>query len=92
MNRISIKQRIIIDIGLVFILIFFPWWVGSIIAIVLLFVVKDFFEILLFGLIVDSWYSVPSRELFGVGQGVFLSAVLLLLISVFKRKLIFYTQ
>ncbi|OGD66728.1 hypothetical protein A2442_01200 [Candidatus Campbellbacteria bacterium RIFOXYC2_FULL_35_25] len=75
----NIKNRIILDIFIIFSIITLPWWFSAILILFGIFVFKFFYEFILFGLLADSLYSVP-REFFTSFQ--FISLLLFLFLFV----------
>lgn len=57
-------KRILVDLAIIASLIFLPWWVGCLIAIIAVWIF-DFYEIILVGAFIDTVYF--SRGYFHVG-------------------------
>lgn len=80
--------RIIADVILVISVFLWPWWVSSILCIAAIFYFRDFYEALIFGLFMDSVYSLPE---YAWGFLFTLSAALVFIVSFsLKKRLKFY--
>lgn len=75
-------MRILADIISIFAIVFLPWW-GAAFVIIACFVSFDFFEAIVFGLILDKLYGIPD-SLFSA-HGFFITALLLYLILLYAR-------
>ena len=86
-------KRVFFDILLFLAVLFLPWWVGVLLAVVGLFVFNNFYEYLIFGVIVFVLYSTPSNRI--ISSPVYYSLILTLsfvLIETIKRNIIFYKK
>jgi hypothetical protein len=85
--------RIILNILLFFIIISSPWWVSVLFAVLILYYLKSFNEIVLFGLVMDIYYGKFS-SVFHISEYRFtvLFLILLLLSFFIKKRLKFYSK
>ena len=58
--------RVLAHSALFISLSFFPWWMTLIVALGALFLVRNFYEIVFWGIATDLLYGVPVRSFFGV--------------------------
>ena len=86
-------KHIILDILLLLVIIICPWWGSVIFALFLLYYLKSFNEIILFGLVIDIYYSHFSLS-FNIFDYRFTLIFLVLLLSSFfiKKRLKFYNR
>lgn len=85
-------KRIISDFILLSILFFLPWYYGAVLAVVLLFAFKHYWEVIIVGLILDSVYSLSGVNFytrFGMFTTIF--SVLFVISEIIKPKLRFYS-
>jgi hypothetical protein len=86
-------KHIILDLILFLVIILCPWWFGVILAVFLLFYLRFFYEIVLFGLMIDIYYGDFSSGFNFFAYRFMLSAIVLLLMSFYlKRRLKFYSK
>jgi hypothetical protein len=84
-------RHLILDILLFLAILVFPWWVSVFLATFLLYYLKSFNEIVLFGLIMDIYYGRFSSTFNLFDYRFFLVFLVLLLSSFyFKKRLKFY--
>ncbi|MSU55363.1 MAG: hypothetical protein EXS46_02365 [Candidatus Taylorbacteria bacterium] len=57
------KKRAVADILILLSVFIFPWWVTFIVATICLFIFKNFYEIFVFGILIDILYGIPIRRL-----------------------------
>lgn len=81
----NIFIRIFANIVILSSVFFFPWWFPAVLAIVCVFLFENYFEILLFGLILDFLYA--SSEAFSLISMLFtFAATILLIVSIFVKR------
>lgn len=78
------KKRIIFDLILLGAIFYSPWWIVAILAFIGAFVWPMYYEIIVFGVIVDVLYGVNSAT-FGGLAGV-LTAIVILFVASYSRK------
>lgn len=85
-------QRILADLAICIALLVFPWWVGFVLACIAFFLFEDFYEVILFGLIIDSLYQISIARYFHF-ELFFTAFAIVLFIAGFyiKKKLKFYS-
>jgi hypothetical protein len=86
-------KRIILNIILFISIIICPWWVSVILALAILYYLKNFPEIILYGLLLDIYYGKLSST-FHIFDYRFTLLFLILLLSSFyiKKRLKFYDR
>lgn len=86
----NLPLRIIMNIALALSILFFPWWVTGLLAVLMIFMFQAF-EIILWGFIADTLYGAPVAAYYNT-EFLFtlLFVALLILIVPIKRRLIFY--
>lgn len=67
--------RIVADILLFGSVLFFPWWVGAILALILFFFFSNYVEMLFVAFLTDLFYGVPTERFGGFRFVLSLSAV-----------------
>ncbi len=82
-------SRLAIDSALLVAFFVLPWWLFSIIAVVLLILIPSFVEIILFGALFDSLYGGNSFSFSGHIFTIISIAIYLIFILVSKRLLVF---
>ncbi|MFC1720851.1 hypothetical protein ACFL0K_01210 [Patescibacteria group bacterium] len=60
----GILKRIIADLILLLSVLFMPWWLTVILAFVLVFYFKSYYEFIIAGVLTDALYGVPQDWLF----------------------------
>lgn len=86
-------KRIIFDILLFLFVITYPWWVTAIFAIAILYYLKSFNEIVVFGVMADILYGNFSTTLNIMDYKYTLCSLILLFTSFFiKKQLKFYNR
>ncbi len=86
-------KKIISDTVLFLVILLCPWWLSVILGVALLFYFKNYSEIVLFGLIMDIYYTklAPSFNIFDYKITLFY--LVLLIASYFiKKRLKFYSN
>jgi hypothetical protein len=85
--------RIFIDIILIFLAFLAPWWLAFTIGIILLFVFRTYGELIIIGLIIDTFYNAPVDRFYHIQFLLTLSAIFLVIISIhLKARLRFFNQ
>lgn len=86
-------KRIILESLLFISVISFPWWISVLFALVILFYLKTFNEIILFGLIMDIYYGRLSPTFHVMDYKITIVFIIALLVSFFiKKRLKFYLR
>lgn len=84
-------MRIGASILLMISVLFMPWWLSFVLALVFMFYFNIFFEAILIFLISDLLYGVKEIKFFGITFiSLIITAIALTLIEILKRKLKFY--
>jgi len=84
-------KRAIFDIVLFLSLFILPWWVGTILVFIGIFLFKNFYEFIISGIIIYALYIVSGSGL--ITSPVSFSAILIILyigIQILRRKIILY--
>ncbi len=86
-------KKFLSDILLFLVILFCPWWLAAMLGIFLLFYFKTYNEIILFGLIMDIYYSklAPSFSLLDY-KNTLISLLLLIVAHLIKKRLKFYVN
>ena len=85
--------RISIDIILILIAFLAPWWVAFSIGIILLFVFRTYAELIVIGLIIDTFYNAPVDRFYNIQFLLTIAAIILVIISIhLKARLRFFNQ
>jgi hypothetical protein len=87
----NIFLRIVIDIALIIFVFTIPWWLVVPAIIISMFFVHEFYESILFGMLLDGFHGVPGVSFYGY-NALFLSIIsaALLLVIFIKPRLTFY--
>ena len=86
-------KHIILDILLFLFVVTCPWWVTVLFALVILYYLKSFNEIVLFGLLMDIYYGRFSPSFHVTDYKFTLLFLILLVSSLFiKKRLKFYNK
>ena len=84
-------NRVVSYIGLIFSIIFLPWWFTLFIAAIFLFYFNHYYELFIFGLFMDFLYAAPQAKYYGI---VFISTALAIALIVaaelLKQRLRYY--
>jgi hypothetical protein len=64
------------------------WWLTVALAILLLFIFPNYYEILLWGVIYDALYGLPLHEYWGIAYIFSIGSIVLFLLSLFLRKML----
>ncbi len=87
-------QRILFSVALFISILFLPWWISLLLALLFLFMIERYYEIVVFGLAMDILYSSSMSlvlGLFHIPLVFFLCSIILLgCVELLKTKLIFY--
>ncbi|MBU3925695.1 hypothetical protein KJ763_00805 [Patescibacteria group bacterium] len=84
-------KRIIFDIVFLVALFAMPWWLTVIVGVLGLILFRNFWEIILAGLIIDSFYSIPGAQIIGrFGFFTISSLLLFIIFSFIKNKMRFF--
>lgn len=86
-------KRVFFDVLLVLCLFLVPWWAGFLLSVIGIFLFKNFYEFLLYGVFVYATYGFASDRL--ISGRLWLPAILLIiffLIVKLKKIIIFYRQ
>lgn len=68
-----------------------PWWIVMSVAVLFLFYFKNYFEILIFGFLLDLLYGAPVSAYYGMGYVIsVIAALAFALVAVVKNRLVFY--
>jgi len=70
-----------------------PWWVGSIFALVGIFVFKNYIEFIISGIIIYSLYIISAKGL--INSPIYFSAIILILylgIQMLRHRIILYNN
>ena len=59
-------MRIAYNIALIVSILYLPWWVGALIALVAVFRVRQFFEVMFYGILFDSLYATHTGIYAGI--------------------------
>lgn len=88
----STRNRIIFNIGIALAVFFSPWWVF--VPVMLLFVVfvRNPYEVLFWGLLVDSLYGFSGTHFFALGIFTWVTVAVLVLSILIKERLLFYNE
>lgn len=95
MNNIALINqpvvRIIFSIALFFFIFIMPWWLSLAFLCAGIFVFSNFYESLVFALVLDGFYGVPGAGFFGLNT-FFISIIgAVFIVSIFlKTRLRFY--
>jgi hypothetical protein len=85
--------RIFIDIILVILAFIAPWWIPFAIGIILLFVFRTYWELIILGLIIDTFYNAPVDRFYNVQFILTILAIISVIISIhLKARLRFFNQ
>jgi hypothetical protein len=85
-------QRLLINVALGLSIIFLPWWIATVLVLVLL-LYCDGYEVIVWGLVADGLYAVPAPALGSFEFALTAGWTALLCASlVIKPHLIFYAQ
>jgi len=78
------SKRIILNLILLLSVLFMPWWVSVVLALFLVFYLNNFYEIVIFGFVMDALY--------GTGQFYFIIGALVMFAAVylFKSRVRYY--
>lgn len=88
----SLRNRIIFNIILGLSILFMPWWLSVGLGILMIAFIRNPYEILVWGLFMDSLYGFSGTDFFFIGTFTW-AAVIALLISIFlKERLLFYNE
>lgn len=79
-------KRIIFDLLLLGAIFYTPWWVAALLAFVCVFLIPRYYEILVFGLLVDLLYGTSVSTLYGMVGTV--GAVALFFTGEFAKKIV----
>lgn len=84
-------KRSIFDIALLLSLFILPWWCTLILAVIFLFLIEPYYEIIVVGFILDSLYNAPVGFLLHFQFVLTLFCLIMILLSdLLKRRLTFY--
>ena len=84
--------RIVLDIVILIALVFTPWWVTVILAVIGLFLYSNYVEIILWFLALDMYFTPPHFTLAGIGILTISALIALPLVAYLKQHLVFYTR
>lgn len=89
----TLAHRIICDV-IFFLLIFVsPWWQSVVLVAAGIFVFRNFYEALLFGVLLDSFHGVTGATFFGLNSLFTIGFGLVIIISLLlKTRLRFYKE
>jgi hypothetical protein len=86
-------KRIIFDALLFLIILFLPWWVSLFFALAGLFIFKNFYEYLVYGVFIFVLYFSPGQSF--IASPLYFSLILTLsfvIIQIIKNHIIFYKE
>ncbi len=89
----NIALRIIVDIVLFISIFTAPWWLTIALAIVSLFIIHGFYEVLIIAVLLDGFHGVPGVSFFG--YNLFFTTVIsvaFVLTTLIKPRLNFYDR
>lgn len=92
MTQRNMYKRVILDLALLGVLFFLPWYCGVILAAILLVTFKHYWEVIIAGLILDALYSLSGVNIythFGLFTVIF--SALFAVSEIIKPKLRFYS-
>lgn len=84
-------KRIFFDIVLFLSVFIFPWWVGAILALLGMFLFKEFYEFLAFGVILYILYAIPGKVI--IASQIWFHVILVFIfvgIQFLRRRVILY--
>jgi hypothetical protein len=85
--------RIICDVVLVIAAFTAPWWVAIFLGIILLFVFNTYYELIVFGFIIDTLYNAPVARFYHFQFMLTCAAIIFVFISIqVKARLRWYDQ
>lgn len=79
-------KRIIFDLVLLSAIFYTPWWVAAALAFVCVFLIPRYYEILVFGLLVDLLYGTSMSTFYGMAGTI--GAIILFLVGEFAKKVV----
>src|SRR3989344_4581768 len=87
----KIKKRVAANLILLALLFIAPWWIVMSVAVLFLFYFKNYFEILIFGFLLDLLYGAPVSAYYGMGYVIsVIAALAFALVAVVKNRLVFF--
>lgn len=79
-------KRIILNLLLLGAIFYTPWWIAAMLALGIAFLLPRYYEIFLFGMLVDFLYGTATGIMYGIAGT--LGAVALFFFSEFAKKII----
>jgi hypothetical protein len=89
-NNLTMK-RLIGDVILLISVLVFPWWVSILLLLIGIFIFNNFYEFIVFNVIINSLYVIPSDRL--LSNPLFFSLTIVvayILIQILKSNIILY--
>lgn len=84
--KLPLLLRVGIGFGLLILIFFTPWWFAALLLIIAAIVIKKYGEVVILGILLDSFYGVPDSGFFHMYGFTFGAIVAFLVIEYIRSK------
>jgi len=91
-NQNNNMKRILIDIIIFISIVVLPWWLSVVVLVVFIIYERHPYEVLFFGLFIDSLYGIPQERFLSFGWATLLAVAVFCLSFFVKERLLFYNK